>query len=158
MGETNSTPIGGPPVKPHRRVVIGRNITLTSGAALAFARGLSYANMNPDTLNAGQALVTFDGKILGLWAAIWFTAGILCIVDMVNRHTRHGLSLVVGAVAAWGVGYLFAWAITGFTNPDLPLVAMVWLTPAGLVIGFLIKVTALQDILRKQTPPGGASE
>lgn len=158
MGDTNDTPIGGPPVKPHRRVIIGRNITLTSGAVLAFTSGLSYASMDPETLNAGQALVTFEGKILGLWAAIWFAAGILCVADMINRHTRHGLSLVVGAVAAWGVGYLFAWAITGFTNPDLPLVAMVWLTPAGLVTGFLIKVTALQDILRKQTPQGGASE
>ncbi|MFJ4287966.1 hypothetical protein ACIPY0_20175 [Paenarthrobacter nicotinovorans] len=146
-------------MKAHRRVIIGRNITLTSGAVLAFARGLSYASMDPAKLNAGQSLVTFDGKILGLWAAIWFAAGILCIADMINRHTRHGLSLVVGAVAAWGVGYLFAWAITGFTNPDLPLVAMVWLTPAGLVLGFLIKVTALQDMLRKhQQSPGGANE
>ncbi|MEV7606128.1 hypothetical protein AB0N65_11875 [Paenarthrobacter sp. NPDC089322] len=146
-------------MKPHRRVIIGRNIALTSGAVLAFTRGLSYATINPESLNLGQSLVTFDGRILGLWAAVWFTAGILCIADMINRHTRHGLSLVVGAVAAWGVGYLFAWALTGFTNPDLATAAMIWLTPAGLVLGFLIKVTALQDMLRKQQEQsGGTSE
>lgn len=155
MGDTNSTPIGGPPVKPHKRVIIGRNIALTSGAVLAFTRGLSYATIDPERLNLGQSLITFDGAILGLWAAIWFTAAILCVADMINRHTRYGLSLVVGAVAAWGVGYLIAWAVTGFTNPELAQAAMIWLTPAGLVLGFLIKVTALQDMLRKQQQPSG---
>jgi len=145
-------------LKAYRRVVIGRNITLTAGAVLAFTRGLSYANINPAALNQGQSLVTFDGRILGLWAAVWFTAAILCVADMINRHTRYGLSLLVGAVAAWGVGYLIAWAATGFTNPELAQAAMIWLTPAGLVLGFLIKVTALQDMLRRKQPPGGAGE
>lgn len=157
MGETNSTPIGGPPVKPHRRVVIGRNITLTAGAVLALTRGLSYATIDPDTLNLGQSLVTLDGKLVGLWAAVWFTAAILCIADMINRHTRYGLSMVIGAAAAWALGYLFAWALTGFTNMELVASAMGWLTPAGLVFGFLIKVTALQDMLRQKNP-GGVDE
>jgi len=142
-------------LKAHRRVVIGRNITLTAGAVLAITRGLSYATLNPADMNLGQVLVTFDGKILGVWAAVWLAAAVLCIADMVNKHTRYGLSLVVGAAFAWATGYLIAWALTGFTHPDLLASAMGWLTPAGLVFGFLLKVTALQDMLRSKTPPGG---
>lgn len=144
-------------MKAHRRVVIGRNITLTSGALLALMRGLSYAAMNPEDLNLGQSLVTFDGNILGIWAAVWLAAAVLCIADMINRHTRYGLSLVVGAAAAWGIGYLIAWGMTGFTNSDLVVAAVIWLAPSGLVTGFLLKVTALQDMLRTR-PPGGANE
>jgi hypothetical protein len=83
---------------------------------------------------------------------------VLCIADMVNKHTRYGLSLVVGAAFAWAIGYLIAWASTGFTSPELVTSAMGWITPAGLVFGFLIKVSALQDMLRQQEPPGGANE
>lgn len=143
-------------VKAHKRVVIGRNITLTAGAMLALTRGLTYATIDPEDLNLGQQLVTFDGKILGVWAGVWISAAVLCVADMVNRHTRYGLSLLIGAAFAWGVGYLIAWALTGCTNHELIASAMVWMMPAALIFGFLLKVTALQDMLRNQEPPGGA--
>jgi len=144
-------------LKPVRRVVIGRNVSLTAGAVYALTRGLTYATVDPSHLNQGQALITADGRVLGLWAAVWFAAAVLCVADMVNKHTRYGLSMVVGLALAWGLGYLGTWAFTGFTNPDLLASAVGWITPAGLVLGFLIKVTALQDMLR-QKPPGGAHE
>ena len=156
MGETNSTPIGGPPVnhvKPHRRVVIGRNITLTAGAVYALTRALYYATASPDSLSAAQNIITGDGRVLGAWAAIWGIAAVLCVADMINRHTRYGLSAVVGLAFAWGIGYAIMWGVTGFTQFTLISAAIGWLTPAGLVFGFLIKVTALQDMLRK--PLGG---
>jgi len=142
-------------VKARRRVVIGRNIALTSGALYAFTRFLYYATANPASLSPAQNIITADGKVLGAWAAVWLIACILCIADMINRHTRYGLSAVVGLAFAWGAGYLLMWICTGFIDFSLLTSAIGWLTPAGLVFGFLIKVTALQDMLRQQ-PQGGA--
>ena len=157
MGETNSTPIGGPPVKPlkaHRRVVIGRNIALSAGAVYALTRALYYATASPESLSAAQNVIVGDGRALGAWAAVWGVAAVLCVADMINRHTRHGLSAVVGLAFAWGIGYAIMWGVTGFTQFTLISAAIGWLTPAGLVFGFLIKVTALQDMLRQRTPGG----
>ena len=141
-------------VRARRRVVIGRNIALTSGALYAFTRFLYYATANPDSLSPAQDIITADGKVLGAWAAVWLVACILCIADMINRHTRYGLSAVVGLAFAWGAGYLLMWICTGFIDFSLLTSAIGWLTPAGLVFGFLIKITALQDMLRTQ--PGDA--
>jgi hypothetical protein len=158
MGDTNFTPIGGPPVNnlpSRRRVVIGRNITLTSGAVYALSRALYYATTNPDALSDAQNIITTDGRLLGAWAAVWAVVAVLCIADMINRHTRYGLSAVVGLAFAWGVGYAIMWGVTGFTQFSLISTAIGWLTPAGLVFGFLLKVTALQDMLRKSPLAGG---
>jgi|GEM_PF-4508099 len=140
-------------LKAHRRVVIGRNITLTSAAVYAATRALYYATATPESLSQAQNIITTDGRWLGGWAAIWGLTAVLCITDMVNRHTRHGLSAVVGLAAAWGIGYAIMWGVTGFTQFNLISAAIGWLTPAGLVFGFLLKVTALQDMLRQRTPP-----
>ena len=142
-------------VRARRRVVIGRNIALTSGALYAFTRFLYYATANPASLSPAQNIITADGKVLGAWAAVWLIACVLCIADMINRHTRYGLSAVVGLAFAWGAGYLLMWICTGFIDFSLLTSAIGWLTPAGLVFGFLIKITALQDMLRQQ-PQGGA--
>lgn len=143
-------------VKARRRVVIGRNIALTAGAVYAFSRGLYYATTNPANLSPAQDILTADGRILGAWAAVWFAAMVLCVADMINRHTRYGLSAVVGIAFGWGIGYLLMWICTGFIDFSLLTSAIGWLTPAGLVFGFLIKVTALQDMLRQQ--PGGEDD
>ena len=139
-----------------KRVVLGRNITLTAGAVYSLSRGLSYATMRPDTMNQAQAIITLAGAVSWLWVAAWGVAAVFCIADMVNKHTRYGLSAVVGIALAWGSAHLATWVCTGFQDPSLIALAIGWLTPAALVLGFLIKVTALQDMLR--TPPGGADE
>jgi hypothetical protein len=90
-----------------------------------------------------------------MWAAIWAIAAVFCVVDMINGHTRHGLSRVGGLAFAWGTGYFRIWAFTGFTDFTLISTCIGWITPAALVFGFLIKVTALQDMLRDKTPPPG---
>lgn len=144
--------------RPHLRVIIGRNITLTSAAVYALTRALYYATTSPDALSDAQNIITTDGRLLGGWATVWAMTAVLCVTDMINRHTRHGLSAVVGLAAAWGIGYAIMWGVTGFTQFNLISTAIGWLTPAGLVFGFLLKVTALQDMLRQiTTPPGGAN-
>jgi hypothetical protein len=145
-----------PNMNPTRRVVTGRNIALTSGAVYALSRALYYATVRPTSLSDAQSIITADGRVLGAWAAVWVIAAALCIADMVNKHTRYGLSAVVGLAFAWGIGYALMWGFTGFTQFALISSAIGWLTPAGLVFGFLIKVTALQDMLRQQ-PPGGTN-
>lgn len=145
-------------IKAHRRVVIGRNIALTAGILYALSRALYYLTIGEDALSGAQQVITGHGKALGLWAALWTAAAALCVADMVNRHTRYGLSLVVAIAAGWGLGYTIIWCATGFTDFMLIASAIGWLTPAMLVFGFLLKVTALQDMLRQSSPPPGGAD
>jgi len=145
-------------LKAHRRVVIGRNIALTAGIMYALSRALYYVTVRPETLSGAQDIIAADGRALGLWAGLWFAAAVLCVADMVNRHTRYGLSLVVAIASGWGIGYTIIWVFTGFTDTTLLTSAIGWLTPAMLVFGFLLKVTALQDMLRQLPPPGGPDD
>jgi hypothetical protein len=138
----------------YRRVILGRNITLTAAAIYALTRAAYYATVNPDSVSPAQGVITGDGRLLGGWAAIWLVSAVLCIVDMVNKHTRHGLSMVAGLALGWGVAYAVIWGCTGFTDPSLISTAIGWITPSGLVIGFIIKVTALQDMVRNNGGEG----
>jgi len=136
-------------LKPETRVVIGRNITLTAGAFYCLSRSVYYSTVHPEALSGAQEIITAHGNALGAWAAVWALAGVFCIVDMVNRHTRHGLSLLVGIAFAWGIGYLIIWCATGFNDYSLISSAVGWIAPASFIFGFLLKVTALQDMLRR---------
>lgn len=143
-------------LKPHQRVIVGRNIALTAGVMYSLSRAWYYVTVDPDSLSGAQDVIAANGSALGLWAGLWFATAVLCVADMVNRHTRYGLSMVVAIASGWGLGYLIIWAVTGFTDQGLLTSSVGWLTPAALVFGFLLKVTALQDMLRGQeAPPGG---
>jgi hypothetical protein len=151
MGEIHNTPEGDGQLRDisaRRRVIIGRNITLSAGILYCLSRSIYYSTIRPDDLSGAQQIITAEGHVLGLWAAVWGLAAILCVVDMVNRHTRHGLSLLVGIAFAWGIGYAIIWAASGFTDYALISSAIGWLTPAAFIFGLLLKVTALQDMLR----------
>ena len=151
MGEIHNTPEEDGQLRDisaRRRVIIGRNITLSAGILYCLSRSIYYSTIRPDSLSGAQQVITAEGHALGLWAAVWGLAAILCVVDMVNRHTRHGLSLLVGIAFAWGIGYLIIWAVTGFTDYALASSAIGWITPAAFIFGLLLKITALQDMLR----------
>jgi hypothetical protein len=135
-------------LKPDHRVVIGRNITLVSAVVYALTRCLYYATKDPGTVSPAQGYITGDGHLLWAWATAWALAAAMCVADMVNRHTRHGLSVVVGLAFAWGIAYLLMFVFTGVRDMELLSSAIGWLAPAGLVWGLLFKVTALQDMLR----------
>lgn len=135
-------------LSPSRRVTIGRNIILTMGALYCVSRSVYYIKIGPEALSAAQLVITGNGHALGFWAALWAAAAALCIADMVNRHTRYGLSLLAAIATAWGICYLTIWAVTGFTDGGLVNSAVGWLAPAAFIFGFLLKVTALQDMVR----------
>lgn len=136
-------------LRPELRVAIGRNIILTMGALYCLSRSFYYSTVDPDSLSGAQKVITADGNALGVWAAVWMLAGVFCIVDMVNRHTRHGLSMLAGIALGWGLGYLLIWIFTGFKDFTLISSAIGWLAPSVFIFGFLLKVTALQDMLRQ---------
>lgn len=153
MGEIHDTPEGDSQLRDisaRRRVIIGRNITLTAGILYCLSRSIYYTTIQPGSLSGAQDVITGEGHALGLWAAAWAVAGIFCVVDMVNRHTRYGLSILTGIAFAWGIGYLLIWAFTGFQDFTLASSAVGWITPAAFIFGFLFKVTALQDMLRSK--------
>lgn len=133
---------------PHKRVMIGRNIILSMGALYSLRQSVYYVTMRPESLSGAQEIITADGSALGIWSALWGVTAVLCVADMVNRHTRHGLSALVGIAFAWGVGYGLIWAFTGFQDYQLVNSAIGWLAPAVFIFGFLIKVTALRDMLK----------
>lgn len=137
-------------LRPELRVIIGRNIILTMGALYSLRQALYYATTPPVALSEAQGILTADGGALGAWATLWALAAALCVADMVNRHTRHGLSALVGITFAWGIGYLLIWALSGFIDYTLLNSAIGWLAPAVFIFGFLLKVTALQDMLRSR--------
>jgi len=134
---------------PEKRVMIGRNITLSAGVLYALTRSIYYATIRPDSLSGAQAVITADGHLLGMWSAAWGMVATFCIADMVNRHTRYGLSILVSICTVWGFSYLTIWAATGFVDFSLVSSAIGWLGPASFIFGFLLKVTALQDMLRR---------
>lgn len=140
-------------IKACRRVVIGRNITLTAAIIYSLSRCVYYATLNPGVGTQAQELLTGDGRLLGLWATVWAIAAGLCVVDMVNRHTRWGLSLVVGLAFGWGLAYGTIFAINGLDDTILIYSAISWIALAAIIFGLLLKVTALQDMVR-QKPPG----
>jgi hypothetical protein len=127
---------------------MGRNIVLGMGGLYAIRQSIYYATIQQETLSGAQAIITANGAALGVWSALWGVVGVLCIIDMVNGHTRNGLSLLVGVAGGWGVGYLLIWAFAGFQDMTLVNSAIGWLAPAVFIFGFLLKVSALQDLLR----------
>ena len=145
-------------MEPRPRVVLGRNITLTAGVVYALSRCVYYATANPSDMSGAQAVATANGGALGAWAALWGFTAILCIADMVNRHTRYGLSLLTGIAFAWGFGYLIMWAASDFRSLSLLNGAVGWLAPASFIFGFLIKVTALQDMLNPPETDGAGDD
>lgn len=153
MGETHTTPEGDGQMRDisaRRRVIIGRNITLSAGIVYALSRAFYYVTIPEDSLSEAQRIITANGMALGFWGALWALAAVYCVVDMANRHTRHGLSAVVGLAFCWGIAYFLIWIFSGFSDPALISTAVGWLTPAALVFGLLFKVTALQDIIRRR--------
>jgi hypothetical protein len=134
---------------PEKRVIIGRNITLTAALLYCLSRSVYYSTIGADNLSGAQEVITANGHALGLWAAVWGLAAVYCVVDMVNRHTRNGLSMLVGIAFAWGIGYFLIWCFTGFQDQQLLNSAVGWFAPAAFIFGFLLKVTALQDMLRR---------
>ena len=134
-------------ISARRRVMIGRNIILTMGGLYALSRSIYYATVPPESLSGAQEIITADGGALGVWSALWGLVAVLCVSDMVNAHTRHGLSVLTGITSAWGIGYGIIWGATGFTDFALISSAVGWLAPALFIFGFLIKVTALQDMI-----------
>lgn len=157
MGEVHDTPEGDGQLRDisaRRRVMIGRNITLGAGVLYALSRSIYYSTVRPEALSGAQAVITADGHLLGMWGAAWGMVAALCISDMVNQHTRHGLSLLVGITTVWGGSYLIIWAVDGFRDFSLVSSGISWLGPAAFILGFLLKVTALQDMIRgwRETP------
>lgn len=156
MGEIQTTPEGAGQLRDisaRRRVSIGRNIVLSMGGLYALRQSIYYSTIREDALSEAQSIITAHGAALGVWSALWGVVCVLCVVDMVNKHTRNGLSLLVGVAGGWGIGYLLIWAIgTGFQDMSLVNTAIGWLAPAVFIFGFVMKVTALQDLITPKEP------
>jgi len=123
------------------------------GALYSLSRSIYYATVHPENLSGAQEVITGGGAALGLWSAVWGLGVVFCVVDMVNRHTRHGLSIVAGIAIGWGIGYLLIWAFTGFVDPQLVNGAIGWLAPGLFIFGFLLKLNGLQDMLKTAVRP-----
>lgn len=139
------------PRNPVTRLVIGRVVTLTAAFTFCLMRAGAAFFPDPDRAPAtGALLMSGGGQYLWVWGAAWIAAGIWCLVDLWQGHTRYGLAFAVGLAMAWGSAHLMIWAGSGFRNPDwLPALASI--APCLIILGLLIKVAALHDIVRQAT-------
>ncbi|GAA3705144.1 hypothetical protein GCM10023081_46630 [Arthrobacter ginkgonis] len=132
---------------PRQRIRLGRNVVLVATVVYCLTRAIAYLPFTyPPYLPTSVALISWDGVLVWVWASAWAVAAVVTVADMINRHTRYGLSLTVALTVAWSLGYVGAWAVSGFTSRDW-LTCITYLAPAVIIFGFLIKVTALQDVI-----------
>lgn len=127
-------------------------MALAGAAVYAGTRAVAYLP-GLATVTGPVGLLSMNGHVLWAWSLAWAVAAVLCIVDMARRHTRHGLSLVIGLTTAWGVGYGLDWIVQGFDGREW-LTAITYIGPAVIAWGLLFKVTALHDMAH----PAGMQE
>lgn len=138
-------------IKPHHRIRIGRNVALTGGTVYCATRSIAYMpGIAGGALTEPVALISMNGHLLWAWAGAWMLAAVLCVVDMIQGHTRRGLHLTVGLAVSWGLGYALSWAVYGFVFDrwtDWWVTSINYFTIPAIVWGLLVKVQALHTII-----------
>lgn len=79
-------------------------LLIVAGLALAFTASL----LRP---SAGQ-VATFGGVVpLWVWAVLWLTAALVCVVDAFRSRDEVAYAVAVGLWASWSLMSLTAWAL-----------------------------------------------
>lgn len=108
----------------------GACLLLIAALDLIYAQGLACAP--PET--AATPTYVFLASILPLsvWAVIWATVGILCLVQAWGRRDRAAYVAATALKALWALLHLGAWAFGVLPRGYLP--AAIWLLAAGFVM------------------------
>lgn len=143
--------------KPHIRVQTGRRIALTAIAVYCATRALAYSpGLVGGDMGQVVSMVSLGGALVWVWALAWAAAAILCVTDMVEGHTRRGLSLAIGLGLAWGAAYGIAWIANGINTGEWTtwwVTAVNYLTVSAAIGGLTYKVTALRDMVNPSGVP-----
>jgi hypothetical protein len=74
---------------------------------------------------------------LDVWAAVWMTVGVICVVEAFQRFDRVGFIAAIGIKVVWGAILFGGWAADVFGWIDYSTVTVgsvgIWLGLAGLV-------------------------
>lgn len=147
--------------RPEQRIRIGRMVALSAIAIYCITRSLAYApGLVGGRMEQVVLMVSLNGHLLWAWALAWLLAGVLCIADMIEGHTRRGMSLAIGLGAAWGAAYAIAWVVAGIHGEWTTwwVTAINYITLSAAIWGLICKVAAWQDIATANSradPHGG---
>lgn len=107
------------------------------GAALLFFAALDivycHALLFPSRRARDSDSLQYLARILPLWvwAAIWGTVGVLCLVQAFRRKDSLAFSVAIGVKVLWGLVSLFGWLLGGVDRGYVT--AAIWLAFAGFV-------------------------
>ena len=119
-------------------------LALGSLAVYAATRAAAYAVPGRGVQDPLIA-VSFGGRLLPLYVALWAVAAILCLWDMRRPTiTGWGPRVVVGMMALWGTAYGFAWLVELVATGQSPL----WWQTAVTYLGPAVVIVALLSVLR----------
>lgn len=129
-----------------QKYFFGRKIMLISAALYAASRAATYLpNAAAETPKAMEIISVIIPA--GVWAGLWIVAAALCLVDLIRRRGRYGISTIVGLMVSWGTIYTISYVDTvthfGWGSREWSTAAG-FLFGGGMIFGLLIKVGALK--------------
>ena len=132
-----------------RRRIGRRGAVLLVLAFVDFVVGWSYVAPTDDVLRAPNTLWREQWAPAGVWGALWFGVGLLCLIAAFTRQDMIGYTAAVGLKLLWAT-----MEATGWIAGQIPLgyrPAIIW---AGFAVLIMI-VAGLREPNRGAAPPPG---
>lgn len=138
--------------RPHLRVKAGRALALLGGVGFSVLHGWSLFWLPAEALPDSIRVITLDGTAIWAWAAIWYLAAGLCLVDLARGHLRWGIALFASTCLVWGLAHVGAWIIAERAANEWAG-GVVYLCVAAVVYGMIYKIRALHDMILQARLP-----
>jgi hypothetical protein len=100
-------------------------------AVLDLLYGFSLARPPAESLRSPTAVFISDVLPLEVWAALWASVGVACLVGAFGRKDRWAFAGAMFLKVLWGGTFLAGWAIAGLDRGWVS--ASIWLPMAVVV-------------------------
>jgi hypothetical protein len=120
-------------------------------AVLDVLYALSLAKPPPEAKQSPTVAFISHIAPLDLWAAAWFTVGVICFAGAFRRHDRWAFTAAVAIKTVWGGTFLLGWLLAGIDRGWVA--AVIWLAMAGWVYIISSWPEAAPKAAPTRTPP-----